>query len=464
MRDERVAPKGWPKELRFRRSGKGSQWHDEWRGRQDEGAAFQPEGRKEGSDYNLHHVDLEAPPASMDELGRRMAEIDGRDPDTRRPLPEPDAAGRFRGAVLGAAAGDALARARREGAVRQRSWKPALQFRFDYRPLVEYAPARAVTESSSVIQLLTFTLEAMIRANSARRRTLADDDPIPEVQHAYLRWLHTQRVPWGQRGLWQQYGAPFANHVAEPDGWLVHNEILYKQVEPDPEVLRVLEEFTRTGRPGTRHDEHVRVRGSSALVPAAAAVVWSHDASEVFRQAADVAALTHNHPDDHLPAGALAALYHQQIRDVPFSGCLDVARAELERWPGGGRTLEMIERALNLSQETWSPANPQQVQERFPGRGEDGAEALGLALYCAVVSDYVREALLLALNYTGSSSVAAAAGLLTGAECGEAAIPPDLRRAPSLGPVLDAVAADVLREFSPAPPTEQAWLSRYPAW
>lgn len=35
-------------------------WHAEWVARQLPGAPFRPEGRKAGSDYNQHYVDLES--------------------------------------------------------------------------------------------------------------------------------------------------------------------------------------------------------------------------------------------------------------------------------------------------------------------------------------------------------------------------------------------------------------------
>ncbi|WP_243790129.1 ADP-ribosylglycohydrolase family protein [Saccharopolyspora gloriosae] len=355
------------------------------------------------------------------------------------------------------------------GQVLEVPWKPALHF-FDFPrkefipPLVEYAFSASPVESSTSVQLMSFTLEGLIRAHVARRVNPVDDDPISEVQHAYQRWLYIQSGPQGERLPWAQRGGPFATRFAQPDGWLVGNDALVSRQDPPLETVRVLEEFARTGV--VRRGERSVARGGAVVPRAALAAVWSNEAAGAFAAAVGIASLTHGNPDDYLPAGFMAALVHQQIRDVPFSECLEAARGELERWPGHERTSQMIRNALELNKEVWSPAPPGQLAERFPGGGADGAEALGISLYCALASDYVREALLLAMNYSSQhrSATCAISGLIIGAECGVNAIPKELRQVPSLYPLMDELVTDALTEFSPAAPTDASWTRRYPAW
>ncbi len=38
-------------------------------------AGFNPEGRRTGGDYNVHHVDIDADPAALDAFHRRAAAI-----------------------------------------------------------------------------------------------------------------------------------------------------------------------------------------------------------------------------------------------------------------------------------------------------------------------------------------------------------------------------------------------------
>lgn len=49
-------------------------------------AAFKPDGRRDGSDYNQHSADVDATAAREDAFHRQAREIMGLDPDTgRRP-------------------------------------------------------------------------------------------------------------------------------------------------------------------------------------------------------------------------------------------------------------------------------------------------------------------------------------------------------------------------------------------
>ncbi|MCX2728998.1 ADP-ribosylglycohydrolase family protein [Saccharopolyspora sp. NFXS83] len=466
VRDESVAPDGWPKEQRSRRMGKISKWHDAWAERRESASSFRPSGRKEGSDYNQHFVDVEAPIKHLNDFDRRAAEIDGCDPDTRRSIPDPDPGDRFRGAVLAAVVGDAFERGVAEGVVGELSWKPALNYFLAHLgkadPLTEYVFTGSPVGSSSFVQLMSFTVEGLIRAHVARRMNPVDDDPAPEVQHAYQRWLYLQRDPQGERFPWSQCGGPFAARTARPDGWLVESEALLEQQALPAATVRTLEEFARTG---AQRGPSPGASGGSVLPRAALAAVWSNEAAGAFAAGVAIARLTHGRPDDYLPAGFAAALLHQQIRDVPFSGCLEAARDELLRWPDHERTAQMISAALELNKEVRSPTMPGRLAATFPGGGADGAEALAIALYCALASDYVREALLLAVNYAqGRSAVCAISGLIIGAECGVNAIPSELRRVPSLYPLVDELVTDALTEFSPAAPTDASWTQRYPAW
>jgi hypothetical protein len=49
--------------------------HDEWVAANAEAAGFDPEGRPKRSDYNIHHVDLDAPGPALDALQASAAEI-----------------------------------------------------------------------------------------------------------------------------------------------------------------------------------------------------------------------------------------------------------------------------------------------------------------------------------------------------------------------------------------------------
>ncbi|WP_187764733.1 ADP-ribosylglycohydrolase family protein [Saccharopolyspora spinosa] len=462
MRDEQIRLKGWPKRLRDRQSNKLGNWHSDWSKRYEDRAEFREEERVSPSDYNLHYLDVNPPMDAALNFDRRAREIDGCDPDTKRQLPDPDPHERFRGAVLAAAVGDAFGAAVDAGAVRKLPWKPSVML--GKESLVEYVVQEASASPTAVTQLLAFTIEGLVRAHTARRLNPVDQDPAPEVQHAYQRWLYTQRIPWGSRGHWSSCGGTYAAQGADPDGWLIQTQALFADRVPNPGVVASLAGFARTGAQSTLKSPLGPARGEDVVPRAAMASIWSNELSEAFAAAVDIAVLTHSHPDDYLAAGTLAAILHQQLRGFPFSECLLHARRELDRWPGREKTSRLLDKAMDVIQNVWTPA-PQPSAQRAFGVGGDGAEALGIAVYIGMASDYVREALLLAMNYTEHRSVVGAiSGILIGAEFGVQAIPSDLRAPLVLSDAIETLAKDALVEFSPGPPADEAWLRRYPAW
>ncbi|WP_091453193.1 hypothetical protein [Micromonospora inyonensis] len=54
-------------------------WHREWADKQDTAAAFDPSGRPPGSDYNQHHVDVDATGPAQDEYHTKARKIMGID-------------------------------------------------------------------------------------------------------------------------------------------------------------------------------------------------------------------------------------------------------------------------------------------------------------------------------------------------------------------------------------------------
>lgn len=62
------------------------EWHRRWAAGADADATaeFRPEGRRDGSDYNEHHVDVDADPALEDVFHAGARHIMGLDPTTGR--------------------------------------------------------------------------------------------------------------------------------------------------------------------------------------------------------------------------------------------------------------------------------------------------------------------------------------------------------------------------------------------
>lgn len=447
MKDERIQPRGWPANSDERRSRKALIWHKEWTKRLKIRENF-PE-------------DLDPGLASALDFAPKAAELQWLDPDTEEPLPEPKTFQRYRGAFFGAVIGDAYGSAVNAGAVHRFSWRPIIDLGEDL--LTEFVPHGALLPTA-VTQLSAFTLEGLIRARVAFRVNSGDDDPLPELQHAYQRWLYTQVVGWGQQGRWQSCGGPYATRTPEPDGWLIRNRGLFVQHVPNPGVLDTLTNYARTGTPSTLQNPVGRARGGDVLVRAAMGSVWPVKAEEAFSVGAGIAALTHGHPDDYLAAGFLAHTLRLQLQSAPFTVAVYYARRELANHAGHERTLSLVDKAAGLIKNEYTPMKAAQLRNVL-GDGSDGASALAIGLYVALASDYFRESILLAMNYSAHrSAVGAISGLLLGAELGVQAIPRSMRAPLELGDLLDALFDDVGAEFFARVTADDDWQRRYPGW
>ncbi|MBU3062867.1 ADP-ribosylglycohydrolase family protein [Nocardia sp. NEAU-G5] len=459
MRDPRIAPKGWPTDEKKRLRDKGQNWHFDWSDRWSERVPFRPDSRVvDNSDYNLHYVDVEAPLEAEVEYGERDNEISGERPRRVVRLPLPTGAERLRGAMVSAAIGDAFAGSR--GALKEYSWYCGVPG----KALVDYLPIDRML-SCWITQLMGYTGEGLIRALTGRRAGHSVD-PVSTVQHGYQRWLYRMlrdvRVP----GEWRTYGGPYARESGDddaPDGPLSEETEFRVQQEPDAAVIDALKAFAATGIRSTPADPRSAARGGDVLARAALAAVWSEDLSETFDLAVAIAALTHPHPDDYLAAGTLAVVLHQQIRARPFMDCLADGYRQLMARPGHERTSAMIDNVVGLVRNERAPMQPENLRRHFPGGGADATEVLGIALYSAMLGDYVREALLLALNYADAHArpVAATAGMLIGAEYGIRAVPKVFRDPVESTEIIDMLATDIATELRDVL-TDDEWRRRYP--
>lgn len=463
MRDHRIAPRGWPNAESNRRSIKVGHWHDDWARRWRDRAEFRPETRTvENSDYNQHYVDVEAPVEAELDYSARSDEVSGSFPGGTRRLPIPTGAERLRGAMVGAGIGDGFAYARDHFGLTSFPWDAGAPIRAQEK-FVDFLPA-SFMPSTWITQLMGYSAEGLIRA-LAGRRIGQPVDPVSTVQHALQRWLYYMKRSVSAVGEWRIYGGIYARDVSDhdyPDGLAGHDTNFVSNRDPDAAVLDALLGFASTGTISTPADPRSEARGADVLVRAALAAVWSEDLSETFDLAVAIAALTHPHPDDYLPAAALAVILHQQLRDHPFMDCLAAGYSQASKRSGHEKTLAAIDTVVSLVRDEWVPTQPSSLRRHFPNGGADGVEALGIALYSAMVSDYIREALLLALNYaTHRPQVAAVAGMLIGAEYGIQAVPKALREPVASVGTLDAFAQDLATELRDVL-TDAEWLRRYP--
>ncbi|MGI8308621.1 type VII secretion system-associated protein [Saccharopolyspora hattusasensis] len=313
-----------------------------------------------------------------------------------------------------------------------------------------------VAQISDDTQMMLFTLEGLIRAHVARRINPTDNDPVPEVQHAYQRWFHTQNQPWAQAG------GPYARHLQQPDGWLITHPELFSPRAPGSTCMSALAKFAHTHQHANPQFRINDSKGCGGVMRAAPVAVWSNDPAEVFYAAVGTAALTHSHPSGYLSAGVLAVIVHQLIRAVPLPESVRMARDLLLRWRGHEEQVHFLDAAVELAKK--GAVTPEEIKDTL-GQGWVGEEALAIGLYAVLATDNLRDALLLSVNHSGDSdSTGIVCGNIAGALYGARAVPQEWLASLELRELVETLAKDALVEFSPGPPTDPGWTRRYPAW
>jgi ADP-ribosylglycohydrolase len=350
---------------------------------------------------------------------------------------------RVLGAILAGAVGDAL------GAPLE--FLPITDIRRAFGPdgLTGYAPGAGITEDT---QLTLFTAEGLIRAHVAARRD-GISGPVPFVQHAYQRWLHTQDVPW------ERAGGVFAKD-SHPDGWLVGMRGLHRRRGAGSAVLAALTAFAETGDSPSPEDPANDAKGSGAVMRAAPVALWGASTHEVFTTAANLGTLTHGHPSGYLPAAVLAVIVRELVSGTELPEAVALARVQLRAWPHHHETDLALESAITLAAR--GRPSPETLIEEL-GHGWHGEQALAIAVCAALTAEDLADGLRLAVNHSGDSDTTGAiCGNLLGARHGLSAIPEEWLRNLELREVIQALAEDLVTEFEPLSTVD--WHDRYPAW
>jgi ADP-ribosylglycohydrolase len=392
---------------------------------------------------------------------RRQEEYVLRQYPLQSPLPRPTLAvdpekqARFRGCLLGGAAGDAL------GAPVEFMGLPEIRARFGAAGIRDFVPyagkAGAITDDT---QMTLFTAEGLLRcANRGRVRGIGPDF-TRVLGNAYRRWLYTQ-------------GEGASRDTDFLSGWLIRNRDLYARRAPGITCLGALRAMGAGIRPADNDSKGcggVMRAAPVGLFVANWAGAGPDPARRAFDLACDFAAITHGHPAGQHPAGVLAVLVLRLVQGATLPDALAEARALLATYPNNDETLAAIDHAATLGRKG---GDPDDDLARL-GQGWVGEEALAIALYCALRAGTLEEGVALAVNLTGDSdSTGAIAGNLLGALHGVDAIPRRWLEPLELRGAIEEMADDLLSwpqwpiwEFLPDDPAERAvqayWIDRYP--
>lgn len=369
-------------------------------------------------------------------------------PGTKPPEPtDTDLGQRLLGAVLSGAAADAL------GSTVEFYPLDQIRSRYGGRGVVDYdRSSDRPGEFTDDTQMTLFTLEGLVRGHIAVRRGVAEN-PMPALQLAYQRWLHTQGYAW-TRAV-----GPFADEHPEPTGWLIGREDLFSVRSPSSSCITALRGFATSGHPAGFASDGAQ--DASGLVRAAPVALWSDSPKQVFELAAATATLTCPHPNGYLPAGVHAVLIQRLIRGEPLREALRRARELLAGYAGHEPTDQSLAAAIELARE--GVPTGERLKETLGG-GWNGHEALAIAVCAALSTESVASAVIAAVNHSGDSdTTGAVCGTIVGARYGSTAVPgawlQDLRQRETL----ESAVRDALREFTGQPSDDPSFLERYPA-
>jgi ADP-ribosylglycohydrolase len=324
-----------------------------------------------------------------------------------------------------------------------------------------YGVHGAITDDT---QMTLFTAEGLIRGSVARRNH-GVEDPLPEIQLAYQRWLHTQGVEWDRA-----VGA-FQGDSPEPDGWLVGVPQLHSTRAPGRTVFRALAAFGHGEPAGSLTRRINDSKGCGGVMRSAPIALYSSDPAKVFELAARAAALTHSHPSGYLSAGALAVIVQQALLGQDLDDGVWLALQVLETWEGHDETSTMLKVAVDLAAQ--GVPSPDRIAEVLGG-GWVGEQALAIAVCAALIGgDDIELALRTAVHHSGDSdSTGAVCGNIMGALVGIGGLPMDWLAELELREVIEGVALDCIAEFGAGEfvpgdsehpqPTDEDWNRRYP--
>jgi ADP-ribosylglycohydrolase/protein-tyrosine phosphatase len=255
-------------------------------------------------------------------------------------------------------------------------------------------------------QMTLFTVEGLLK--SLARGDSWKETCTPSIRAAYLDWYGTQR-----------------GHVPpikpSESGWLAPQPVMRVPRAPGNTCLSAL----GAGGLGTLTKAINDSKGCGGVMRVAPIGLVGAKATteEVFRLAAEAAALTHSHPSGYLSAGMMASIIHLVAQGSTLIAAVNESCGILSGYSGHEETLRSAKLALNLASE--HAGNHVAMIEQIGG-GWVGEEALAIGLYAVLSASSFVEVIAIATNHSGDSdSTASIAGQIWGAMKGLDGMPHD---------------------------------------
>ena len=314
---------------------------------------------------------------------------------------------KFRGCLIGGAAGDALGYAV--------EFQQASDIFREYGEdgITSYSLTNGVAEISDDTQMSLFTANGLLfGATRVHMRGIGSEAGY--LYNAYLDWYATQTCP---------YPAPDADYIS----WLMNVPGLFHRRAPGNTCLTALS----SGKAGTMQKPINRSKGCGGVMRVAPIGIYYSDSPIKIEDsdliAAEAAAITHGHELGYTSSAALAHIVRrlsENQSETVRSAVMDAIRVVPTLFPDAehmGKLVGLMQKAVDLAVSELDDLDA----IRQLGAGWVAEETLAIAVYCAIKHEHsVEKALIASVNHDGDSdSTGAVTGNILGTRLGYGAIP-----------------------------------------
>lgn len=316
---------------------------------------------------------------------------------------------KYRGCLLGGAAGDAL------GYFVEFMDLAAITRKYGAEGITEYALVNGVARISDDTQMTLFTANGLLLGRTRGMTRGIMGSYLSYIDACYKEWYRTQTEKYPLQ-------------EPSPCSWLINIPALFCDRAPGNTCLSAMEQAKR----GTIEKPINHSKGCGGVMRVAPiGLYFEADASFTQEQidciGAQAAALTHGHPLGYIPAAALVHIISLLAHNADMTlldAVLDMKQSICQQFQGNHYLqafISIIEKAVSLA------GQDQNDREAIGQLGEGwvAEETLAIALYCALkYENNFDQAILTAVNHDGDSdSTGAVTGNILGAYLGLSAVP-----------------------------------------
>ncbi len=356
---------------------------------------------------------------------------------------------KYRGCLIGGAAGDAL------GYAVEFLDEASIFKRYGKKGIMEYELVDGIAQISDDTQMTLFTANGLL-LGTMQNITGEIMGTYPEyIACCYKDWLQTQysSYPLKEKMFYS---------------WLVNIPELFSRRAPGDTCLTAIED----GANGTIHNPINDSKGCGGVMRVAPIGLYfegkTYTNDEIDRIGAETAAITHGHELGYIPAAALVHIIHlvSHNDDITLlNAVLDAKEALFRQFAGKkhlNEQIKLIDKAIVLSKENIDDLEA--IGEL--GEGWVAEETLAIAIYCSLkYSNDFDKALIASVNHSGDSdSTGAVTGNILGAYLGLKGIPKKYLEHLELKNVIIELANDLYKDYKMAeyaPHDKEIWKQKY---